>query len=200
MQDTHADTFEQDAAWAPRGEGRSSEMHGAAGTGEHQRPLDVARDEVTRRAREARAWLRAQSSALVDAQLERAAREFDGLSEATRAATEKLRESGDERIAAYTQSATDNLSAAGQYLRESSPRDLYEDVEELARRKPGLVIGGLFLGGLALARFLRASRRERWEQLRSEQAERSARDTELRTSVPESGPAARIPAREGSAI
>jgi hypothetical protein len=46
------------------------------------------------------------------------------------------------------------------YLREKQPAELLDDLESLARRKPELVFGGLFVVGFAAARFFKASRRQ----------------------------------------
>jgi hypothetical protein len=46
------------------------------------------------------------------------------------------------------------------YLREKQPAELLDDLESLARRKPELVFGGLFVVGFAAARFFKTSRRQ----------------------------------------
>ena len=46
------------------------------------------------------------------------------------------------------------------YPREKQPAELLDDLDSLARRKPELVFGGLFVVGFVAARFFKASRRQ----------------------------------------
>jgi hypothetical protein len=76
---------------------------------------------------------------------------------AFRQAAQKLREEEEPRLAGYTEAIAEQLEDASEYLQRRGPRDLLDDTRRLARRRPELVLGGMFLGGLALARFLKAS-------------------------------------------
>ena len=51
-----------------------------------------------------------------------------------------------------------------QYLEERNLAQVIEDAGEVARRHPGMVIGGMFLTGLALGRFLKASESRQGEE------------------------------------
>jgi hypothetical protein len=86
-----------------------------------------------------------------------AAEELSRLSAAVRNAADTLRDDGDARIAGYAEALADRLEHTGRYVQDRSIRDLLADAGEVARRHPELVMGGLFLAGLAAGRFLKAS-------------------------------------------
>jgi hypothetical protein len=60
--------------------------------------------------------------------------------------------------AEYGRKAADGLERLTNYLRENDPKALMNELENLGRRQPALLIGGAFLLGLAGARFLKSSR------------------------------------------
>ncbi len=62
------------------------------------------------------------------------------------------------RVAEVTDRGIDGLRSAARYVREESLRTMASDVAALARRRPGLFLGGLFTAGLLAGRFLHASR------------------------------------------
>jgi hypothetical protein len=61
-------------------------------------------------------------------------------------------------LADYTDMVADRLDSAGRYLREQDASRMVSDAADLARRKPEWVLGGAFVLGLAVARFLKSSR------------------------------------------
>lgn len=85
--------------------------------------------------------------------------EVSHVSAAVRQAAQKLHEEGDDRVASYVEQAASGIEGVGSYLRDRDPSALCDDFETLARRRPEIVYGGLFLAGLGIARFLKASRR-----------------------------------------
>ena len=60
--------------------------------------------------------------------------------------------------AEYGKKAADGLERLTNYLRDNDPKALVNELENLGRRQPVLLIGGAFLLGLAGARFLKSSR------------------------------------------
>ena len=54
-------------------------------------------------------------------------------------------------------SVADRIGAMSSYLEERSLGDLLEDANDVARRHPGIMLGGMFAAGLLAARFLKAS-------------------------------------------
>ncbi|CAN5298230.1 hypothetical protein BH23VER1_BH23VER1_34050 [soil metagenome] len=77
---------------------------------------------------------------------------------AARAASEKLHADGDDVLGQKIDHLASRLSRTSSYLRDAEPRRMWRDAEDLTRRRPELVLGGLLLGGLALGRFLKADR------------------------------------------
>jgi gas vesicle protein len=92
-------------------------------------------------------------------QKENLAQKVDQYTEAMRAACEKLRSEEGNVLAGPAQKAVDQLERMSDYLREKQPADVLDDLESYARCRPEVVFGGLFVVGLAAARFFKASRR-----------------------------------------
>ena len=95
----------------------------------------------------------------IDEQKENLAQRVDQYTEAMRSACEKLRSEEGNVLAGPAQKAVDQLERMSGYLREKQLADVLDDLESYARRRPEVVFGGLFVVGLAAARFLKASRR-----------------------------------------
>jgi gas vesicle protein len=95
----------------------------------------------------------------VQEQKENLAQKVDQYTEAMRAACESLRSEEGNVLLGPAQKAADQLERMSGYLREKQPADLLDDLELYARRRPEVVFGGLFVVGLAAARFFKASRK-----------------------------------------
>jgi hypothetical protein len=87
------------------------------------------------------------------------AQKMDEYAKAAHAAAERLQADDGNMLAEPTGRAAEQLERFSGYLREKDAMDLFDDLEALARRRPEVVFGGLFVAGLAAARFLKASRR-----------------------------------------
>jgi hypothetical protein len=90
----------------------------------------------------------------------KAANELSTLSAAVRSAAEKLRDGQDDRAARYAEMAAERLEGVARYLGDQDLRSLVREVERAARRRPELFLGGMFLVGLGVSRFLKASHPE----------------------------------------
>jgi hypothetical protein len=60
-------------------------------------------------------------------------------------------------LAEYVDAAAEKVEGVTDYLEERNLAQVFEDAGELARKHPGMTIGGMFIAGFALARFLKAS-------------------------------------------
>lgn len=56
-----------------------------------------------------------------------------------------------------TERAARQVERASLYVRRSELRDMVSDLEELARRRPAILVGGSFATGMLLARFFKSS-------------------------------------------
>ena len=92
-------------------------------------------------------------------QKETASGTLDQVAEAIRMTGDRLRTSGQDRVAQYAQQASDQVKRLSESIRDAEPRDVLRRVEDLARREPALFLGGAFLLGLIGARFLKSSER-----------------------------------------
>ena len=114
--------------------------------------IKTVAQSATRQAQEAgRDFIQEQKENLVQ--------KVDQYAEAMRAACERLRSEEGNLLVGPAQNAVDQLERMSGYLRGKQPADLLEDLESYARRRPEVVFGGLFVVGLAAARFFKASRR-----------------------------------------
>ena len=114
--------------------------------------IKTATQSATRQAQEA-------GRDFIQEQKENLAQKVDQYTEAMRAACERLRTEDDNVLVGPAQKALDQLERMSGYLREKQAADVLDDLESYARRRPEVVFGGLFVAGLATARFFKASRR-----------------------------------------
>jgi len=101
-------------------------------------------------------FARQYSEQVIDSQRHTAATKVRGFSGAIRQTAHRLHEDKDDHLAHYVDAVADQLDHAGDYLVNASPNQLFDDMASFTRRNPELVLGGMFLGGLLLGRFLKA--------------------------------------------
>lgn len=92
----------------------------------------------------------------VDQQKNRAADGLGGIANVIRNASNELRNEN-ETLASYVDMASDQLRRFADHIRQRGVSDMLDDVHNFARRRPALFIGGAFLAGLGIARFLKSS-------------------------------------------
>jgi hypothetical protein len=94
---------------------------------------------------------------LVAQQKDRVAGQLDSLAGALRDTSHKLDEKDGNGLGQYATRAAEKVDRASKYLRNHELGDVIRDAETFARRRPDVFLGGTFLAGLLLARFLKAS-------------------------------------------
>lgn len=126
--------------------------------------LREADDTGTKLKQEAKAAvgsLRETGARYAASQMEILAQKAGEYAGAASAAADRLREgekTGETNLlAGPAEAAAGQLSRLSRYLRDSDPAEIMRGINDLARRKPELFFGGLFLAGLIGARFLKAS-------------------------------------------
>lgn len=90
-------------------------------------------------------------------QKEKAVSTLGNFTDALHQTGDQLRRSGQGVFGDYADSLAGQIDRAVDYLRENDVDDLTAQVETFARRQPALFIGGSFVLGIALARFLKSS-------------------------------------------
>lgn len=97
-----------------------------------------------------------QASSRVNEQKARAAEGLGTVASAIRQASEHLR-TENQTLASYTDTAVDQIQLFADRMRDKDPGEMVDDLERFARRNPTAFIGGAFLLGIGLARFLKSS-------------------------------------------
>lgn len=116
-----------------------------------------AKDETVKAAGQARD----QVSRLVSERKDQTAERLGGLAGALRDTAHKLQEQDGEGFGQYADRAAEQVERLSNYLKDHDLQGFVRDTETFARRRPDLFLGGTFLAGLALARFLKSSAPER---------------------------------------
>lgn len=127
---------------------------------EAQRAAQEAGEQMRESAARAADQTRQQVASAAGRQKEWVGEELRHVGEAMRSAANHLHETDDDRVASYVDMAADQLDSTAQYLRQRDIRGLVDDLDGFARRRPEVFLGGMFLAGLGISRFLGASRRE----------------------------------------
>lgn len=95
-------------------------------------------------------------SSAADQQKHRVAEQLQSFGSVVRGTAKRLDNEQDETLGSYAHAAADQLERAADYLDRAQPEQLLRDTQRFARRRPEIVIGGMFIAGVALARFLKA--------------------------------------------
>lgn len=119
--------------------------------------LRVKAGEVKSKVSELGAKVKEHGQDYVDDQKARTADRIEGYSDTVREASERMKREQDPNIAHYTRLMADKLDQAAQYVRNCEVNDLRREAEILARNHPAVFFGGMFVAGLAIARFVKAS-------------------------------------------
>lgn len=129
------------------------------------------KDQLATSARDTSERLRSQGQDALARQKERAADELNRFAAAIHGAADRLFQDGDETIGEYAEALGRRAEGVADYLRGRDVRELVNDAEDLARSRPELFLAGMFVAGLGLARFLKASKTPRSQAERFEPEE-----------------------------
>lgn len=116
-----------------------------------------AKEETTKVAGQARD----QITQAVSQRKDEAADRLGHLAGALRDTAHQLQEKDADGFGQYAERAAEQVDRLSTYLRDHDLRGFVRDTETFARRHPDVFLGGTFLAGLALARFLKSSAPER---------------------------------------
>jgi vacuolar-type H+-ATPase subunit H len=116
-----------------------------------------AKDKIKEKTKEVATQARERGEEYFRENKERAADRIGSVSESIRQTADRFEQEKDPNIAHYTRLVADKLERAAGYIRERDLNQLKQDGEDLARQHPAVFFGGMFVAGLAAARFLKAS-------------------------------------------
>jgi ElaB/YqjD/DUF883 family membrane-anchored ribosome-binding protein len=119
---------------------------------------------------------------------------------AVRRASEQLRTEGNGRAADAIDALADRGDRFGAYLRRADGDQILRDVEEFARTKPWLMVGGSAVAGFLASRFMKATSRDRFRQGARQNGypSRPFAGTDRDRSVGATDPAVTLPTAEGN--
>ncbi len=86
-----------------------------------------------------------------------AASEVGVFRDAVQKAADKLSEEDHGGVAGYVSAAAEQLDRLRESIEDRNVGDLFGEAQRVARKHPEIVYGGMFVAGLALMRFLKAS-------------------------------------------
>lgn len=100
---------------------------------------------------------KSQVKTQLTSQKDRAADSLSSAVRALEATGQQFRDNDLGFVAGYADNLTTQVRQVTDYLHDKDIDDLTRDVESFARRNPAIFIGGAFLLGIAVARFLKSS-------------------------------------------
>ncbi len=118
-----------------------------------------------------------------------AAGELTDVAGALRASADRLHETDHDHAGRYVSWAADEIESFAGLLSQRDVGRLFRDGEQLARRRPGVFLGGAVAAGFLLSRFMKASAQH--EQSPDTGAADNLRDTSAApATAPHAGPVA----------
>jgi F0F1-type ATP synthase membrane subunit b/b' len=142
---------------APRDASEELVEASSAEAGELGRQARDTAEDIKRDIGELAGQAKEQAHSTATRQKEVAAQQMGGWAHALKAASDDLRNQGQNSVAAYVRQAADGLERASGNVRERDVDDLIGSVEDFARRQPVAFLGGAVAAGFGLARFMRSS-------------------------------------------
>lgn len=139
-----------------------------ASVGKAQEKAQEAAGEAQERAREAADGARQDLRRQIDQRSTQAGERVGGTAQDLRSVGEELRKQGKDSPARLVDRAAEQTEKVGSYLKESGPERMLADVEDFGRQRPWAVLAGGLAVGVAAARFLKASSRNRYQQRTAE--------------------------------
>ncbi len=115
--------------------------------------VDAAGQQIKQSSRDAGR----QAEQAVDERKNQLSSSIEDIGNAIDVAADRLYEKNHRDLADYGRKLSRGLHDASHALSSRSPGELLQDTSDLARRNPGIVIGGMFTLGLAASRFFKAS-------------------------------------------
>jgi hypothetical protein len=125
-------------------------------------------------AHEAADEVRRQTVSAVHQQQDVAADKLDSLAQAIRDSGDRLSEENGAAFAGLFERAADSIERFSDNLREQELRDMFENVQNWARRNPTLFLAGSFVAGLLIARLMKGAGSAVAEDMSEDQSDEPA--------------------------
>jgi sirohydrochlorin ferrochelatase len=132
---------------------------GQQGGGSAREQIRGMKDQVVDQAKNTLQQARDRASSSLGESKGQFADQFHTIADALRRTTEHLRSEDQQRIAGLTETVARQIEQVSDYLRNKDARAMRQDLENLARRQPAVMLGGALVLGLIGARFLKSSER-----------------------------------------
>jgi hypothetical protein len=113
-------------------------------------------EEISEQARRTADEARDKARSTLEEQKGEAAHTLHSVADALRGSTGHLRQDNHETVANYTERLADQVERFSQDLRQKDVEQIMRDVENFARRRPEIVLGGAVALGFMAARFLKS--------------------------------------------
>ena len=137
---------------------------GMAASGDARTTAARARDAASAKSRdlldravEQKDELKQRAAGMADERRLQAAGRAESISRALQGAADSLRENGEPQLSGWVSQAAGQVERIVGYMQGKPADGMLHDFEDLARRNPALFLGGTYLAGMAVGRFLRAS-------------------------------------------
>ena len=118
-------------------------------------------NEVKEQTKQAAADAKQHACSFAEEQKDEAADRVDGVADALRNAAGSLDDQDQTVMAGYARQAASGLDQVSNAISNRSLDDLFETVEDFAKRQPVAFVGGAALAGFVLARFAKSSAERR---------------------------------------
>ncbi|MBE7549573.1 MAG: hypothetical protein HS126_00660 [Anaerolineales bacterium] len=138
-----------------------------------QQAKEVAKqavEQVQHKAQEVAGQAQEQAKSAVASRKDQAIDQLGSVAQAFRTTSNELRNQDNGMIAQYADKVADQVDRISGYLEERDVAQLLGDAENFARRQPELFLGGAFIAGLLVGRFIKSSSERRMVQREQEMA------------------------------
>jgi len=142
-----------------RSPGRSRQGAGAVASGENvvRRGTRAAREVAAEAVADVTQKVRTRAERLLAEQKHRAASELQEVGKSIRGVAGQLQAGPLGAVGEYVEAAAEGVTRASRYLEEQDLGALVKDAEDAVRRVPQWFLPAMFVAGLALARFAKAT-------------------------------------------
>lgn len=118
--------------------------------------INEATSVAKEQAKRAASQVTDQAKSTVDTRMSEVAHEVDSVADAVRQTTYEI--GGDSQtVARYGERIAEQLDTVSSYLNEKGVEDVLSDLQEFARRQPAVFLGGAFMLGMVVGRFMRST-------------------------------------------